>query len=506
MRIIFLISLNMLLLSVFFIKISIAQFQNFEIVIDTEGRSGFGDSKEDLDGNVILCGGETNLPYFTDIYGLVAKVTPNGDTLFRSFNFGNDTMCGFAQIIIAPDSNYLLFGAIGKEDSIYQFKDMKYFWVLKLDQNLNTIWDKRYEVAGDYWNPTFKAWLSNGKIYAAGNVDWWDGYHRVNFFMAKFNLEGDTLKTNYPFIDDPMQFPLGGVEGGVMGRPNEEEGIMVVGDGGFQVSVEHVIVEVDSNLNYTFTPLSYPGNFTFQTPSIKRLTDDSYLWASNVHITYQGNEDIVVAKVNENYQFVDNTIYGRNDTTDFPAFFKSIDFVDPNYIYVASRSNYFSSDPINLKVSVALFDSSLNMKGWKWYGGDKNYMTYTITATSDGGCVIGGSVCDWQNSPSGDVDLWIKKVFPDDIITNAEETPDPTDSDVAIYPNPGKDYFFVNTIRKNLVVKLYTNFGIAVIQKDITDFPMCKINTSGLKMGNYTYQIWDKNKKITIESGTWIKN
>ncbi|MEZ5199458.1 MAG: hypothetical protein R2764_24670 [Bacteroidales bacterium] len=120
-------------------------------------------------------------------------------------------------------------------------------------------------MAGDYWNPGYIVWLSNETIYAAGNVDWWDGYYRSNFFMAKFNLNGDTLKTNYPFIDDPMQFPLGGVEGGVMGRSNGEEGIIVVGDGGFQPSVEHVIVEVDSNLNYSFTPLSYPGNLSFQT-------------------------------------------------------------------------------------------------------------------------------------------------------------------------------------------------------------------------------------------------
>ncbi|MEZ5199459.1 MAG: hypothetical protein R2764_24675 [Bacteroidales bacterium] len=132
MRSILKIAGNMLLLSFFLLKISIAQFQPFEMVIDTEGRSSIGDSQEDLQGNVILCGAERNLPYFTDIHALVVKVTPNGDSIFRSFNFGNDTMSGFAHVIIAPDSNYLLFGAISKRDSIYQFKEMKNFWVLKL--------------------------------------------------------------------------------------------------------------------------------------------------------------------------------------------------------------------------------------------------------------------------------------------------------------------------------------------------------------------------------------
>ncbi|MEZ5199457.1 MAG: T9SS type A sorting domain-containing protein [Bacteroidales bacterium] len=190
----------------------------------------------------------------------------------------------------------------------------------------------------------------------------------------------------------------------------------------------------------------------------------------------------------------------------FQPFLNPLILFDANNIYVASRNNYFSSDPINLKISVALLDSSLNLKGWKWFGGDKNYSTYTVTATSDGGCVIGGTVCDWQNSPSGDVDLWIKKIFPDDIITNAEETPDPYDSDVAIYPNPGSDFFFVKTIRKNLLIKVFSSSGIPVMQEEIENFPTYKINTYGLKNGVYTYQIIDKYKNIIIESGTWIKN
>ncbi|RLD50580.1 MAG: hypothetical protein DRJ05_19435, partial [Bacteroidetes bacterium] len=254
MRNILLVLGNMFLLSVFFIKISVAQFQAYEITIDTEGRSIFGDSMEDINGNIIFCGVEDNLPYYEITQAFVLKVTFDGDTLFRVFNFGNDTMCRLGQILIDDNGDYLFFGAIGKQDSVYSFKEMKNLWVLKLDGNLDVVWDKRFEVAGDYWNPGYRVCSSGQNIYAAGDVDWWDGYHRKNFFMAKFDLDGDTIKTNYPFIDDPMQFPLGGVEGGVMERPNGQEGMMVIG-GGFVVTDNFGIIEVDSNLDYTFTPL-----------------------------------------------------------------------------------------------------------------------------------------------------------------------------------------------------------------------------------------------------------
>ena len=505
MKGILILTLNMLFLSVFNSNITIAQFPGYEIVFDTEGRSGFGDSKQDIDGNIILCGGERDLPYFDKIHAIVVKVSPLGDTLIRTFNYEGDTMCALGKLVIVPDGNYLFFGAIGKQDSVYDFKEMKNLWVLKLDENLNVIWDKRFEVAGDYWNPAYEVWQSSQNIYIAGKVDWWDGYYRNNFFMAKFDLNGDTIKTSYPFIDDPMQFPLGGITGGVMGRPSGQEGMIAIGND-FVVTDDYGIIEIDSNLAYTFTPLTYPGNYSLSTTSIKRFTENSYLWASSVHIAYQGNMDILVAKLNNNHQFTDHVIYGRTDTADYPAQGRSIDFVDPNNIFVASKNNHFSSDPIDLKVSISLLDSSLNLKGWKWFGGDMNYYISNITVTQDGGCVIAGTVCDWQNNETGDVDLWVKKIYPVDIITNAEDTPDPNDSDFIVFPNPGKNFLALKTARENLMLKLFGNSGKLVLIDDIIDLPTHKVNTRSVAKGNYLYQVWDKKKGIMIGSGNWIKN
>jgi hypothetical protein len=146
------------------------------------------------------------------------------------------------------------------------------------------------------------------------------------------------------------------------------------------------------------------------------------------------------------------------------------------------------------------------MKGLKYYSGNMNYMCTVVTATNDGGCIISGSAYDWQNNPPEDVNVWIKKVFPEDIITDAEETPDPSDSDIIVYPNPGSDQITIKTFRKNLVFKLKTIDGKYILEEDVKDIPFQKLNTYNLAVGSYNYQVWDKFKKTIIDSGVWIKN
>jgi hypothetical protein len=496
----------MLLLSVLIINTSISQSTGFEIIIDTERSCGFLDSKEDNCDNVVLCGHERE---YETIEGnaLVIKITPAGNTSIRSFQHSNDTNSIFHQIIILPGNEYLLFGSIGKQDSIVSQNQRKYLWVVKLNENLETVWEKRYETGGDYWNPAYRIWLcDNNLIYAAGDCDWYmGGYHRVNFFMAKFNIDGDTLMTRYPFINDPMQYPLGTIDGGCMARHYNQEGMMVVGDG-FIAGEDNGIIEIDSALNYTFTPF-YSGNFIMTEVShIKHLSSTTYILSSGGHVIFQPQTDQNVARLNQNHHFVDNIVYGRIDTIDSPASFKSLDYTDVQNIFVVGRDNCFPYSNINTQVSIALVDSSLNMKGLKYYSGNMNYMCTVVTATNDGGCIISGSAYDWQNNPPEDVNVWIKKVFPEDIITDAEETPDPSDSDIIVYPNPGSDQITIKTFRKNLVFKLKTIDGKYILEEDVKDIPFQKLNTYNLAVGSYNYQVWDKFKKTIIDSGVWIKN
>jgi hypothetical protein len=502
------ITLFCILLFILSVKLQSLLSQNagFEIIIPTEKSSSFTDAKEDHLGNVIMTGLQRT-PGSLISNAVVVKCNAQGDTTIRYFNLEGDSSCSLHQIIILPDSNYLAFGAMGKLENINLAKYHNRIWLIKLNQNLGVLWEKHFKLPGSYWNPGYRVIMHNNEvIYGAGNCHWWEGNtYKNHFFMVKFNLAGDTLKTSFPFMDDPFGVPLGGLSGNVMERHHNEAGMMAIG-AGFVLPIQKVMVDIDSCLNYTIHNFTYPSNYSFNEIHVKRYNETQYLFSSGIHITYQGNMDMHLAIFNEYHVMQDNIIYGRTDTADLIAHRKSIDFVDYNRIFQSSRENILSYANMNSKSSVALIDSSLNLLGWKFFGGDMNYSPSILTATKDGGCMINGSVRDWQNSPPEVTYFWIKKIFEVDLITNAEETACGSDSDVKVYPNPGNNRINIATIRKNLSISLYSSDGKLLMKQDINDFPIQSINASHLKKGQYPYLIMDKLQKQAIDKGLWIKN
>ncbi|MBN3034544.1 MAG: hypothetical protein JW861_03095, partial [Bacteroidales bacterium] len=116
-----------------------------------------------------------------------------------------------------------------------------------------------------------------------------------------------------------------------------------------------------------------------------------------------------------------------------------------------------------------------------------------------------GMVYDWQNSAPEDVDMWIKKVFPEDITTRAEETPDPNDSDAAVFPNPGDDWLMLWTLRDHMMFEMYDPSGRRVITKMMELSGRHRISTANLVSGSYYYRFLDASTGQVVHSGTWIR-
>lgn len=143
----------------------------------------------------------------------------------------------------------------------------------------------------------------------------------------------------------------------------------------------------------------------------------------------------------------------------------------------------------------------MNLKGAKYFGGTMSLYLNSIKATNDGGCVITGEAADGQDK--GLSDIYIKKVMPEDILTNAEETPALYDSDVLIYPVPFSDRFYIETYRENLSFRLISNTGNVILDNKPLQIPTTLINSADLKNGIYFYSIQDGNK--IIQTGKIIK-
>lgn len=478
---------------------SINAQQGFEILIDTDMESGFSGASVDNAGNVLFAG----LQYFPNqnfpTEAHMTKVSPLGDTLRKLFYFGGDTLCALYRTIVIEDNNYMVFGAIGKSESNH--KKAKNVWVLKLDESLNTIWDKRLELPGNYWNPQFDVSMNpDSTIYLVGTMAIDGNSAGQHLFMMKFDQNGDTLKANYPYFNNASKRTFG-----ILNRPNNN-GAIVFGEQ-FDYGMSYMqSLEIDSNLDYIVYPIDDPEETFTSNVTAKWFTDSTYLLSCRATNENNGtfyNNDIELMLMDNNHEILEQHWAGRPDSNDYPAWRTSMDFTDKNNIWISGSLKHFPSSHIDTKILVYLLDSNLNIKGAKYYGGDMNYSAITTTATSDGGCVLGCMVYDWQNSFEDDQDLWIKKIFPEDILTYAEDTPGPYDSDVLVFPTVFTNSLHIRTIRKGLSISLFTLNGAKVLNNKISGDSDSILDTSVIEKGFYIYKIIYKNK--IIQTGKLIK-
>ncbi len=275
-----------------------------------------------------------------------------------------------------------------------------------------------------------------------------------------------------------------------MNRENSN-GIFVFTEG-FSYEILQVL-EVDSNLNWSFSNIIDPLNSISSSFNVKPFSDSTYLMSSTSYESGDKSKikyDIQVDEMSYNHEFLNRCFLGRPDTSDIAAWVNAIDFTYNDNIWIFGALDHLASDPIYAEAFVYILDSTLDVKGLKYFEGNISYNAFFTEATQDGGCVLGGFLSDYQGVNPSDYDIWIKKVFPDDITTYAEDTPDPYDRDVLVYPNPFTDKLIIKTIRKDLTLSLFTIDGGKVIEENIENNLNHILNTSYLKKGTYIYKIF----------------
>jgi hypothetical protein len=476
-------------------KTQIAQNQQgFELIIDDDFQS-FVVSLINSDSDIIMTGINRPTNSFYDTATFIYRISNTGDTTsIYYFPESNDSIVRFMRTIKLKSGNILIFGDCGE---IYApDKQTNTIIVLEVNKDLNILWRKDYPLAENYWNPEYSVSLATDSIiYLAGKYDIDGNSSLQRLFLMKFNTDGDTLMTSFP--DYPIGNPTFVYD--IMNRP-DSNGILAWVTG-FSYEVVQVL-EIDTSLNFTFTNIVDPMNTIYRTFNVKPFTNNTYLMTSTSNKLDNKSKilhDLQVDIMSYDHEFLTRRFLGRQETSDIPAWWKAIDYNDKNNIYVFGQIEHLPSDPFYADAFLFLLDSTLEIKGAKYFNGDTTYSAFLTLATPDGGCVLGGVLSDWQSSTPYDYDIWIKKVFPNDIITNAEDTPDPNDRDVLVYPNPFTDNVFINTIRKGLNFTLFTVNGTKVLETVITNDLNCVINTSNLEKGTYIYKITFKNKVIQTD-------
>jgi len=156
------------------------------------------------------------------------------------------------------------------------------------------------------------------------------------------------------------------------------------------------------------------------------------------------------------------------------------------------------------KIMLSNYDSLLNCRWSRFYGGDACYSLFTMDATPDGGCIIAGQYVDPSN-PQNKQDVFLMKVDSMGLITTVTSHPGFSSHDLNIYPNPFHDYFVIQSGPQIVGAwfRMYDVTGCLIIERKISD-TYIQEDMTGSPLGIYSWQVI-KDSKV-IEKGNLIKN
>lgn len=265
------------------------------------------------------------------------------------------------------------------------------------------------------------------------------------------------------------------------------------------------------NLSADSVKSEKPNPFSFtQQGDFVQLDNEQFLFSGKFFVTANENRQIGLGKTNTDFEEIVMKDFGKiGDTIDFPAFFKSIDFKDPQKIYCGGTSNIipfeFPFQESNAWFVLAKFDGDLNRTWEKYYGGDANYVMMGLIATNDGGCLMYGFKHDFETTPGKHL-LYLLKVNEDgDIVTST--TLPYQENLFSIYPNPFTEYLKIrlsdNLINVISTLDVYDVSGKLVLNEKIRS-EETKIEVQEMATGTYFISLKDKRGRI-IETKKVVK-
>ena len=231
---------------------------------------------------------------------------------------------------------------------------------------------------------------------------------------------------------------------------------------------------------------------------VGKLPDGSYVVSSrlleSLHYangpSYANDRSVILAKYENGFHQPENMLVTEhmNDSLEYPAFFRSMDFKEivneGCNVFQCSILNElpqygFLQQPYPTGIVVTKTDQDLNIEWKKRFLRDGNYQAMVINATSDGGCLVVGSLGDFQAQR---FDVFALKINADGTVGLDEIQ----EEDMAfVYPNPAKE-----TVRVGGVEAVETEVYNASGQR-VMNFRGNEANVEALADGIYILRITD---------------
>ena len=406
------------------------------------------------------------------------------DSIFENQN-GTSTLL---KLVYINDTNIFCIGDWANLGE----KDQK--WIAAIDSGFNLHWNKKYQINYDYAKTSAAFLNSQGKIISSATATN-DNYRNFLFFQ-EYSLTGDMINSSIdssatsPVIFDMMEFP---------------------GSGMYRAAVSAYVtysmgqlLTVDSALKIVGVDSIPDGVYWYN--SLKKINDSDFYLSGNIHPNQ--SYDYAVMLLNEHNDCKKIDVIGQNDTIDYAGITKSMDCITPDTIFLGGTSNvelpYGHYGNQDSWYALSNFDSVLNIRWTKYYGGDAYYLLESVVATNDGGAILVGTRYDYSTQ-SDICGIYLVKVNGNGVLTFDDHNQLPLVHDAIVYPNPGSDYLIIESGSQISGAQfiITTIDGKQIVSKTL-DIGKITIPTQFLQSGTYVWQVIFNDR--IIETGKWIKN
>ena len=463
---------------------------SFELEYGTEHSESFSYSFDDNNGSYITVGGYRENFGIGPGHPLAIKINSSGNIENEKFFTKQDTLGHIFFGYQKGNGNYSLIGTLS--DSIQSNitnSDIIYF--CEVNQELEILWEKFYVIPEPYINIQLLEFVfdTDSNLIIEGRVDSTYGSYDDLLCILKTDQMGNVLSFNlYDDWHDAGAY-------NVFMHNFDSTGFVLLGEFS-HYSFYKEWIELDTLFSIQSSiPVIDPQQYIVSPISARWLPNGNIITACR---DYYYN--LYVKIMDPELNTVTDTVLEYPETV-YVAVNYGIDYTDENNIYIGTFTGIPPGwTPGSEIFRIHIFDKNGHLKGMKEFGGDVRYWFYNLKATSDGGCIMTGYKDDYYGSINHNG--YVIKVMPDDIVTNAEDTPFEFDRDVSVYPNPFNDYLKIETARKNLRFSLFDINGKMVNNADL-DTQSKELTTGNLNSGFYFYNVTDNGR--IIQSGKLIK-
>jgi hypothetical protein len=487
-------SILWLLLFILFCNHSNGQVATFSFKYATSWDEVPTHSIETSDGGFIISAKQGDMNNYS-FHALFIRLNKWGDTIKTSKIYNSTGNCFIYELLCGNDGNYFATGTW--QQSPVEMN----FWLVKLNSNLDILWEKKYVTACYNIDIALGLIDHSGMLNLYGNGNFGSFPNNV-LLIYQCNQNGDSLgsvkliQSSYHAVVNDMA------------EKSDLSGYYLLIDGRFLINTNSwgQILKFDTGLNLLTTD-SIPRQF-FQCYNL--LTIGSKIIVTGMKPNLGLNpltNKLGLLQLDTAYHVLAENYIGPDDTVSYPGYIHNLAMIDTINMYYGGTLNQDNNAIFSSKKTwfiLGKYDTWLNVKWQKYYGGDLNYGLWSLGTTSDGGCLMAGSTFD-DLTQNNERDIYIVKVDSSGIITGIKGDKMPLMHDALIYPNPGTDYLMVESGPQVsgaslLVVDIK---GKQIINKKIMDSNM-RIDTRLLPPGTYPWQMIYKNQ--IIESGCWIKH